>query len=457
MKRLLFVILFFSLGTKVLAQENTPLPTASFEKKFFRNNETVSLNFSGKPQPLIIKLEDSAGHAIGYKATVSTIEENGVDKEKLKILPYSPWKSGTYTIEIMQGSSLILNDSFVIDEPSPSIIRKSSKIIQPNKTAVVTLTLPDMTTNIATDSVRLVESVPIDAVISDPSIQQIRTPELLKLRLPFHEPRTLTLNFGQVDPKEHLGMPNHDGIDFAVEPGTPIVAIDEGEIVPYREENNYGITIAVQHLWGQSFYGHLSTASAQLGDRVKKGQVIGFSGSTGKSTGPHLHLGVKWGDNQMIDPLPLISAANNTKVAEKQLIFTIPSHSSQLSYDMTLLRSEPVIQSITLSPSYVLTANNKPLFIEREPHIILLNGEEDAGERLIQDPHLTTDSQITSQDGVIIWKNPDQDVLKVYDTVTKTFFEQPLLDNLSNSFNIDFKEYQVQTSSNTLTLSPIIH
>ncbi|MGB3094337.1 MAG: hypothetical protein WBB49_00410, partial [Microgenomates group bacterium] len=142
--------------------------------------------------------------------------------------------------------------------------------------------------------------------------------------------------------------------------------------------------------------------------------------------------------------------------AEKQLIFTIPLSTSQISYDMVLVRPEPVIQSIELSPSYIYVATPKPLFTERDSHIILLNGEKDAGDKLIQDPHLTVNTLITSQDGVIIWKNDDQDMLKVYDTVTKTFFEQPLFTDLPNSFTIDSKEYHVMTSLGTLALNPVI-
>lgn len=455
MKRLLFFLSFLTLAVTAFAQENTA-PKISLDKKLFRKGETVTLNYLGTPQPLTITLENTIGQSVGYKATVSALQEKDSNNEVLRILPYSPWKTGTYSIAITQGTTQLLRDTFVIDEPSPSITRMSSKIIEPNKTTTVTLNIPDITTKTATSSMTLVESAPIDAVINDPNIQQIRKPELLNLRFPFNEDYELTLGFGQVDPDEHLGMPNHDGIDFATTSGTPIVAVDEGEIVPYREENNYGTTVAVQHLWGQSFYGHLSTSSAQLGEKVKKGQIIGFSGSTGRSTGPHLHLGIKWNDSRMIDPLPLLSASNNNKVAEKQLIFTIPLSTSQISYDMVLVRPEPVIQSIELSPSYIYVATPKPLFTERDSHIILLNGEKDAGDKLIQDPHLTVNTLITSQDGVIIWKNDDQDMLKVYDTVTKTFFEQPLFTDLPNSLSIDSKEYRVLTSSGTLALNPVI-
>ncbi len=454
MKRLLLLISLLTFSVSVIAQETTA-PTISFEKKLFTGGETVTLSYVGAPQPLTIKLQDSVGHVVGYKAIVSTISGDNLGKKALKILPYSPWQSGTYTIDVILGATQLLHDSFIIDSPSPSVVRSSSKIIEPNKNTTVTIHIPNDSIKEATSSYSLVESAPLDAVINDPKIQQVKKPELLNLRFPFNEAQELTLNFGRVDPAEHLGMPNHDGVDFAAASGTQIVAVDEGEVVPYREENNYGTTVAIQHLWGQSFYGHLSTSSAQLGDRVKKGQIIGFSGTTGRSTGPHLHFGVKLDDGQFIDPLPLLSSANNNKVAEKQLIFNVPATTTQVSYDMVMVRSEPVIQSVELSPAYILTSSAQPLFTEQEPHILLLNGEKDAGEKLIQDPHLTSGTLIKSQDGVIIWKNVDQSVLKVFDTVTNSFFEQALLANASNLFMIDTKEYRVDMSGGELRLSPV--
>lgn len=86
---------------------------------------------------------------------------------------------------------------------------------------------------------------------------------------------------------------HHEGIDYANVRGTPVHASADGFVVLAREEPVYGKTIIVHHGQGvASSYSHLDRLDVTLGDRVQAGQRLGSVGSTGFSTGPHLHWGV---------------------------------------------------------------------------------------------------------------------------------------------------------------------
>ncbi|RJQ55038.1 MAG: M23 family metallopeptidase [Nitrospiraceae bacterium] len=86
----------------------------------------------------------------------------------------------------------------------------------------------------------------------------------------------------------------HRGTDFRGRTGTPVKAINSGSVVLAEDFFFGGNTLIIDHGAGlYSIYMHLSDFNASRGDRVSKGQVIGFVGSTGRATGPHLHLGIK--------------------------------------------------------------------------------------------------------------------------------------------------------------------
>ncbi|WP_324669015.1 M23 family metallopeptidase [Geochorda subterranea] len=86
----------------------------------------------------------------------------------------------------------------------------------------------------------------------------------------------------------------HYGVDIAGMVGTPIRAAADGQVVSAGRRSGYGLTIVIDHGYGrQTLYGHLSRIQVKVGQRVTKGQVIGAMGSTGLSTGPHLHYEVR--------------------------------------------------------------------------------------------------------------------------------------------------------------------
>ncbi|MEY3737537.1 MAG: hypothetical protein RL544_315 [Bacteroidota bacterium] len=96
----------------------------------------------------------------------------------------------------------------------------------------------------------------------------------------------------------------HLGLDFAAPMGTPIYATADGSIkFSGFSTNGYGNHVIINHGFGyETLYGHMVRVNVSQGEQVKRGQVIGYVGSTGKSTGPHLHYEVHK-SNIQIDPI----------------------------------------------------------------------------------------------------------------------------------------------------------
>jgi murein DD-endopeptidase MepM/ murein hydrolase activator NlpD len=96
----------------------------------------------------------------------------------------------------------------------------------------------------------------------------------------------------------------HAGLDFSAPQGTPIYATADGVVQTAGfSDGGYGNHVVLNHGYGyETLYGHMVRIKAKRGQRVKRGELIGYVGSTGKSTGPHLHYEVHK-NNQRIDPV----------------------------------------------------------------------------------------------------------------------------------------------------------
>lgn len=104
---------------------------------------------------------------------------------------------------------------------------------------------------------------------------------------------------------------SHSGIDFPVATGTSVKTITSGTVVTAGWGGAYGNQVVVKHADGHySQYGHLSSLSVSAGQTVSTGQQIGLSGSTGNSTGPHLHFEVRTGPayGSDIDPIAFLAS-----------------------------------------------------------------------------------------------------------------------------------------------------
>ena len=112
----------------------------------------------------------------------------------------------------------------------------------------------------------------------------------------------------------------HTGVDFAVPRGTPIRAAGSGKVEFAKWRGAYGRTVKLKHAKGYStLYAHMHRIASGLrpGARVRQGQVIGYVGSTGRSTGPHLHYEVRL-NNKRINP-KRIRLTGNTNLTGKEL------------------------------------------------------------------------------------------------------------------------------------------
>jgi murein DD-endopeptidase MepM/ murein hydrolase activator NlpD len=99
----------------------------------------------------------------------------------------------------------------------------------------------------------------------------------------------------------------HEGLDFAVPAGTPVAAINRGTVVLARPLFFEGNFVVIDHGQGLlTLYLHLSHIGVKEGEQVSSGQEIGLSGGTGRATGPHLHLAVRW-QGIYVDPATLLS------------------------------------------------------------------------------------------------------------------------------------------------------
>jgi murein DD-endopeptidase MepM/ murein hydrolase activator NlpD len=126
------------------------------------------------------------------------------------------------------------------------------------------------------------------------------------LGLPY--PGSVTSTFGhRENPFGGEGIETHKGLDIAGPMGAPVKAMAKGEVAFAGTKGGFGNCIVLKHGNGfETLYGHLSKIIVHIGDKIDIGQQIGNIGSTGRSTGPHLHYEVHQ-NGQKIDPQNFIT------------------------------------------------------------------------------------------------------------------------------------------------------
>ena len=130
------------------------------------------------------------------------------------------------------------------------------------------------------------------------------------------EKDVLTSGFGVREHPVLGGRRAHKGVDLAAPTGTPVYAPADGVVSRASWFSSYGLYISLEHGGEmQTRYGHLSRLNVAEGETVRKGDVIGYVGSTGRSTGPHLHYEVRV-DGVAVNPVPYMQSGIAAKESE---------------------------------------------------------------------------------------------------------------------------------------------
>lgn len=123
------------------------------------------------------------------------------------------------------------------------------------------------------------------------------------------EGASLTSGYGMRNHPVLGGRRAHRGVDLAMPTGTPVYATADGVVSKAEWFSSYGLYISLEHGAAiQSRYGHLSRLSVASGQQVRKGDLIGYVGSTGRSTGPHLHYEVRIA-GAAVNPVPYMQGS----------------------------------------------------------------------------------------------------------------------------------------------------
>lgn len=121
-------------------------------------------------------------------------------------------------------------------------------------------------------------------------------------------------------PRDHpiIGQElEHHGVDLVAAAGTPVMAAARGVVVWHGNKLGYGNCVVIRHGTHLStIYGHLSHIGVRTGQSIGTGEVIGLSGSTGFSTGPHLHFEVR-NNGTPVNPLPLLASSVSVRSSDQ--------------------------------------------------------------------------------------------------------------------------------------------
>ncbi len=143
-------------------------------------------------------------------------------------------------------------------------------------------------------------------------IQQ--TDDYLKVmsKLPLGRPvaGALTSSFGSRKDPVNKKPGFHSGVDFRGKRGSEVMATADGKVIKAGRNGSYGLYVQIDHGNGYSTaFGHLKKYTVKKGDRISRGQTVGLVGSSGRSTGPHLHYEVRYND-KTINPEKFLKVAD---------------------------------------------------------------------------------------------------------------------------------------------------
>ena len=170
----------------------------------------------------------------------------------------------------------------------------------------------------------------------------------MQLIKPFNGNYPVTQRFGETftDPK------GHKGIDYALPLGTPVLAAADGIVEKAGVDNTgYGNMILIRHLWTDgTVYAHLRNWSVQVGQKVKAGEIIGYSGNTGNSTGPHLHFEYRTVCNDYKSAIdPAIFMKDSSPIQNSEPVGEVSFGRVRVIADCVAIRNSPGVTGTVLT------------------------------------------------------------------------------------------------------------
>jgi murein DD-endopeptidase MepM/ murein hydrolase activator NlpD len=285
------------------------------KKKFHFNTETLS--YEQIEHTLAYKLKNLLIHAVSglstgaiffflFVYTVDSPEEKQLGQEKsrmqaqYKLLQRQFEEVQEVLTDLQQRDDNLYRVVFQA-EPIPLSIRKGSAANTAYYDQLMDMTNSEIVVATTKKMNELRKELYIQSKSYDELVKLAKNKETMLENLPAIQPvlnKNLTRmasGYGwRIDPVYHTRR-FHEGMDFTAPTGTPIYATGNGKIITASWKQGYGNCIEINHGYGYlTLYGHMSAYKARMGQTVKRGDVIGYVGNTGKSTGPHLHYEVHY-------------------------------------------------------------------------------------------------------------------------------------------------------------------
>jgi len=207
-----------------------------------------------------------------FSAKVQTITRLNDPERNLAIGPLSNREAGTSAVLYAKGERIDYADEAIDSKVALRLIDANLDSIESKGLGVET-SMRDLHEYFTIDQTRLE---------STPSVRPIAS-------------KLLTSTFGtRRDPYTGQRV-MHKGIDFATDLGSDIIASADGVVVFADNRGKYGKTLVIDHGYGmQTHYAHMSAFKVEVGQKIKRGQVVGAAGNTGRTTGVHLHYEVRF-------------------------------------------------------------------------------------------------------------------------------------------------------------------
>ncbi|MEZ5190026.1 MAG: M23 family metallopeptidase [Schumannella sp.] len=211
------------------------------------------------------------------------------------------------------------------DVPAPGYLgafrRRRTLAIGAAAISLLTITINDLPASAAAVQKEAIAAISQRVVVSASSPEPVATredyviTEYTPVQWPVAPDTEVASGFGwRVAPCSWGCSSDHQGVDFDPGEGSDIVAIADGVVVESSSDGGLGQHVVIEHdIDGrivQSVYGHmiLGSETVGVGDTVTRGQVLGLVGSTGASTGPHLHFEIRPGGGEAVEPLAWLAA-----------------------------------------------------------------------------------------------------------------------------------------------------